>query len=132
MRALFRLNHSARHEPAVRRWFDAHTNPLGEIAHHWFNAIQRCGDDVWEVMHDGQATACVDGVAFAYVAIYSAHVNIGFFHGAELSDPEGLLQGSGKFMRHVKLKPEQVINELALFALITSAYEDVKARLIQP
>jgi hypothetical protein len=37
--------------------------------------------------------------------VFTAHVNVGFFRGAELSDPNGLLQGTGKFMRHVKLRP---------------------------
>lgn len=132
MRALFRLNNSARLEPAVRRWFKSHSDPLGEIAHHWFNTIRRCSDDVWEVMHDGQPTACVDGVAFAYVAAYTSHVNIGFFHGAELSDPQRLLEGSGKFMRHVKIRPGHDIDELAMCALIESAYADIKSRLSKP
>jgi hypothetical protein len=33
-------------------------------------------------------------------------VNVGFFHGATLPDPARLLQGTGKFKRHVKLRPE--------------------------
>ena len=40
--------------------------------------------------------------AFAYVNVFRDHVNVGFFHGAFLSDPAGLLEGTGKRMRHVK------------------------------
>lgn len=129
MRALFKLEHSAQLEPAVRGWFESHADPLGEIAQRWFNVIRASGKDVWEVMHDGQPTACVNGVAFAYVAAYTSHVNVGFFHGAELSDPKGLLEGSGKFMRHVKIRPGHDIDELAMCALIESAYADIKSRL---
>lgn len=126
---LFRLNDSAQLEPWVRRWFDDHSDPLGLIAQRWFNVIRASGGDVWEVMHDGQPTACVNGAAFAYVAAYTSHVNVGFFHGAELSDPKGLLEGSGKFMRHVKIRPGHDIDELAMCALIETAYADVKSRL---
>jgi hypothetical protein len=54
---------------------------------------------------------------------------IGFFRGAEILDAEGLLQGSGKFMRHVKLKPEQHSNATALKRLIETAYADMKRRV---
>lgn len=34
--------------------------------------------------------------SFCHVAVYAKHVNLGFNHGAELSDPWGILQGTGK------------------------------------
>jgi hypothetical protein len=79
-------------------------------------------------MHDGLATACVGDVPFAYVGVFTAHINVGFFHGASLPDRAGLLQGSGRHMRHVKLKPGVVVDESALEALITAAYVDVGMR----
>lgn len=81
-----------------------HPGELGRIAQHWFEVIRNCGDDVLELLHDGCPTACIDDAAFAYVNAFTAHVNVGFFRGAELSDPNGRLQGDGKFMRHVKLR----------------------------
>ena len=89
----------------------------------------RRGDDVHVVMHDGCPTACVDSAAFAYVGAFTAHVTVGFFHGAALPDPAGLLQGSGKFMRHVKLVPDRSLDRPAIEALITAAYVDVRERL---
>jgi hypothetical protein len=53
---------------------------------------------------------------------------VGFFQGAALPDPAGLLQGTGKFMRHVKLKPGTPTNTTALTMLIDAAYSDIKAR----
>jgi hypothetical protein len=38
--------------------------------------------------------------SFCHVAVYPKHVNLGFNHGAELADPRGILQGSGKRVRH--------------------------------
>jgi hypothetical protein len=84
---------------------------------------------VREVMHDGAPTACVGDAAFAYVAVYRAHVNVGFFFGAELDDPTGLLEGTGKRMRHVKLRPNVPLDVEALSALIEAAHAGVKSRL---
>ena len=56
-------------------------------------------------MHDGCPVACFGDAPFGYVNIFTSHVNVGFFQGASLPDPGRLLQGSGKFMRHVKLRP---------------------------
>ena len=51
------------------------------------------------------------------------------FHGAALADPARLLQGPGKFMRHVKLRPGTVTHASALRDLIVAAYSDIKARV---
>lgn len=101
---------------------------LGAIARHWFDVIRDCGDDVCELIHDGHPTACIGDAAFAYVDAFAAHVNVGFFHGAELADPASLLQGTGKFMRHVKLLPDGNVDATALVDLIESAYADLKRR----
>jgi hypothetical protein len=58
-----------------------------------------------------------------------SHVNVGFFHGAALRDPARLLQGSGKFMRHMKLRPGAAINAAELSRLIDAAYADIKERV---
>lgn len=61
---------------------------------------------------------------------FKDHVNVGFFRGSTLSDPGGLMQGTGKLGRHVKLFPfTPVSNPRALEALITEAYRDIKACL---
>jgi hypothetical protein len=80
-------------------------------------------------LHDGHPTACVKDAAFSYVNAFKAHVNVGFFRGAELADPEGLLEGTGRFMRHVKLSPAEEIDERALRGLIRTAYADIRSRL---
>jgi len=132
MRRVFMLKDTAVQHPAVANWFEAHPGPLGELATHWLGIMRQCGSDVTEVLHDGQPTVCVGGAAFAYVAAYMSHVNVGFFAGATLPDPAGLLQGSGRFMRHVKLRPGESVDESALAALIAAAYEDVHVALLSP
>jgi hypothetical protein len=106
-----------------------HAGELGAIAHRWFTVIRSAGSDVRELLHDGCPTACVGDAAFAYVDAFRAHVNVGFFQGADLPDPKGLLQGSGRFMRHVKLVPQDQADVAGLEELIQAAYADVKVRL---
>jgi hypothetical protein len=106
-----------------------HPDELGAIANRWFEVIRGCGADVRELLHDGHPTACVEGAAFAYVNVFRAHANVGFFRGAEIADPKGLLEGDGRFMRHVKLRPPEDVDASALRGLIHTAYADIKRRL---
>jgi hypothetical protein len=126
---LFRLSGAVKRDPAVERWLTGGAIELKSIAQRWFTQIRRCGADVRELMHDGSPVACVEDAAFAYVNTFKTHVNVGFFCGALLADPAGLLQGSGKRMRHVKLTPGGESNDAALTELIASAYTDIKTRL---
>ena len=91
--------------------------------------MRDCGSDVRELMHDGCPTVCVEDAPFAYTNVFKAHVNVGFFHVASLQDPAHLLEGDGKRMRHVKLKPGLTRDASALNTLVAHAYMDIKARL---
>ena len=123
---LLTFNGAVKHDPAVDRWLAQHTGELGQMAKHWFGLMRACGDEVRELVHDGCPVACLGDVPFGYVNVFTAHVNIGFYQGASLHDPAGLLLGEGKRMRHVKLKPESPINSAALTQLIADAWTDVK------
>lgn len=126
---VLRLDGTMPRDPAIDAWLQAHTGPLGEIAKQWFAAMRGCGDEVREVLHDGCPVACLGDAPFAYVNVFTAHVNVGFYRGAFLPDKEKLLQGTGKRMRHVKLKPDEAQPEEALLRLITLAYAEMKARV---
>ncbi len=129
MSQLFLFPTAVRRDPAVDLWMRRHAGPLGEIAQRWFDAMRRCGGDVRELLHDGHPTACVGEAAFGYVNAFTAHVNVGFFRGAEIDDPARLLEGEGRFMRHVKLRPGLEVHATALEALIGTAYADMRRRL---
>jgi len=132
MSQLFRFPRAIKRDPTIEVWMHEHSGELGLIARRWFEVMRACGNDVRELLHDGHPTACVDDAAFGYVNVFKAHVNVGFFRGAEIADPEGLLEGTGKFMRHVKLKPERDVDPTALTKLIKTAYADMKERLKLP
>jgi len=126
---LLRFNGAVERDPAIDAWMKEHAGELGAIAHQWFEAMRKCGDEVRELLHDGCPVACLGDAPFGYVNVFTSHVNVGFFHGAALPDPARLLQGTGRFMRHVKLRPGMATNAAALSRLIDTAYSDIKARV---
>lgn len=128
MESLFRLSDARERDPRVAAWFAA-DEPFRPIAKAWFERMRACGADVRELLHDGCPVATVGDAPFGYVNAFSAHASVGFFRGAMLPDPSGLLEGGGLRMRHVKLRPGRRVDEAALGALVTAAYDDVRRAL---
>src|ERR1700683_2392799 len=88
--------------------------------------MRKCGDVAREPLHDGCPVACFGDAPFGYVNIFTSHVNVGFFHGASLSD---VARPTRKSMRHVKLRLGTAANAAALSRLIDTAYCDIDARV---
>jgi len=126
---LLRFDGAVERDAAIDAWMNEHEGELGAIAIRWFEAMRQCGDEVRELLHDGCPVACLGDAPFGYVNLLRSHVNVGFFHGAALPDPARLLQGAGKFMRHVKLRPGTATDTLSLQNLVEAAYFDIKARV---
>jgi Domain of unknown function (DU1801) len=116
-------------DPAIDIWLRAQRADLRPFVELWFKRLRECGGDVRELMHDGCPTACVGDAAFGYVNAFKDHVNVGFFFGALLRDPARMLEGTGKRGRHVKLRPGQEVDSMALAQLVDTAYVDIRARL---
>lgn len=129
MNGMLRFSGAVKRDGTIDVWLNDQVPALGAIAQKWFLQMRECGDDVRELMHDGCPVACVSDAPFGYVNVFTAHVNVGFFLGAALEDPTGLLEGTGMRMRHVKLKPGAYLDVAALSALIDAAYVDIKSRL---
>ena len=129
MDKLFRLSLGVKRDPAVETGLSKHDGELGDLARKWYSRIRACGLDVLELMHDRCPTACVRDVPFANINVAKRHVTISFFRGADLEDPARLLEGDGKRMRHVKVKPGKELQAKALGALIQASYEEVKEAL---
>jgi len=126
---LLRFDGAVERDPAIDAWLKGHAGELGAIAHQWFEVMRNCGDEVRELLHDGHPIACLGDAPFGYVNVFTSHVNVGFFHGASLPDPARVLQGTGRFMRHVKLRPRTAADAAALRRLIEAAYSDIKTRV---
>jgi hypothetical protein len=127
--AMLRFPGATKRNASVDDWLRDDPAGLRAIAAAWFERMRQCGDDVVDLIHDGCPVACVGDAPFGYVNAFKSHVNVGFFQGAALADPTQLLQGSGKRMRHVKVRPGRALDRAALAALIEAAYADIKARL---
>jgi hypothetical protein len=126
---LFLFPAAAPHLPEVDEWLSGNPPELYAIARQWFAVFRSCGTDVKELLHDGCPTACVDSAAFGYVNVFKSHVNVGFYAGVFLDDTRSLLEGTGKRMRHIKLRPGVDADSDAIGELIHDAYRDIKARL---
>lgn len=111
------------------KWLAQKPEALRPLAAKWFEVIKNIGPEVQAIFHDNYPIGCFDDAPFAYVNVYTAHVNVGFFYGAYLPDPFGLLEGTGKHMRHVKLRPDNPDHKKALTTLISAAYKDIVSRL---
>lgn len=131
MARMMRFPGALPHDPAVDARLHSYREHLRALAVKWFDAMRACGDDVRELLHDGQPTACVGDAAFAYVDAFTAHVNVGFYLGAYLPDPAGLLAGTGRFMRHVSLRPGERADDAALERLVRVACDDMRSRFRQ-
>ncbi len=127
--ALLLFHGGLRRHPKVEAWFADVLDPLRAMTEPWFERMRGCGADVRELLNDGCPVACVKDAPFAYVNAFKAHASVGFFYGAMLADPAGLLEGTGKRMRHVKLRPGKELDDNALSGLIEAAYGDIRERL---
>src|SRR5262249_61140883 len=107
---ILRFSGTVKRDSAIDARIREHPAELGSIARKWFTRMRQCGGDVRELMHDGCPVACVADVPFAYVNVFRSHVNVGFFNRAALADLAGLLEGTGKNMRHVKLRPRREVD----------------------
>jgi hypothetical protein len=58
---------------------------------------------------------------FCYIAIFKAHINLGFYYGAELDDRAGMLEGTGALMRHIKVKSPEQLDDPSLRTLVEEA-----------
>ena len=66
---------------------------------------------------------------FCYIGAHREHVNLGFYYGAELPDPEGLMEGTGKKLRHIKVRDAEGIGQSSLRRYIQLALDERKDAL---
>ena len=64
-----------------------------------------------------------------YVMPQAEYVNLGFWHGVGLPDPNGLLQGTGAKMRHIKVRSVDEAGSLAVRALVAAALAERRSSL---
>ncbi len=58
---------------------------------------------------------------YAYISVHPAHINLGFYHGASLPDPNAILEGTGKKLRHIKIPDSSSAKNKAVASLLRKA-----------
>ncbi|HEX7180903.1 MAG TPA: DUF1801 domain-containing protein [Thermoanaerobaculia bacterium] len=101
-----------------------------EIASALRKLVREAEPDLAEVVKWGQPVFEAGGPV-CYIKPFKSHVNFGFWRGAELQDPEGLLEVGGSKMGHVKLKEKGEIRKKAFQELVRQAV-DLNRRLGNP
>jgi hypothetical protein len=94
----------------------------GEIVSKIRKIILDSAPDAKESIKWAQPVYEING-PFAYIKAFKNDVNFGFWRGADIIDPEGILQGSGEKMRHIKLRSLTDINEKLFVDFIRQAIE---------
>ena len=94
--------------------------PQKDIARALRRLVRAAAPDAQERISWGNPCYYIDGPVI-YIAASRDHVKLGFFQGASLTDPHGLVEGTGKGMRHVKVRSQGDIRAAELTALIQQA-----------
>ena len=128
MSDVLRLKDTKQHDPRIDEWLDQQSGDLGIIARELVRIIRHIAVGGTETMRDGSPVTCIDAAPFFYVTMQPDHLSVGFFQGADLPDPHGLLTGTSKTMRHIRLRPRERMNGQAIIDLVQSAYDDMSVR----
>ena len=111
------------------------SEPLRPVALALREAILRLHPEVSEVVRLGERAATYglgpkkNTKGYAYIMPYAKWINLGFFRGATLPDPEKLLEGAGAAMRHVKIRSVEEACRPELLTLLTAALAERRAAL---
>jgi|SRR5580700_9468321 hypothetical protein len=118
----------------VRAWLEKLPDEKKPMIHTLRRLIASAAPETHEIIyHDALGYGPTDSGfdRILYITVFETHINLGFFFGGFLSDPEGLLVGSGKRMRHVKIRSLQESENSALSSLLAQAWIDGLKRVDQ-
>ncbi len=113
---------ATRHNKDVDRLFDQMGGPQQHVARALRELILETGPELQEKSMYGTPWYRGKGLVFA-IAAHSAHTNLEFSRGTSLRDPAGLLEGTGKNMRHVKIRSVGDLESPQLRALLHEAID---------
>ncbi len=108
---------------ATRRFrhiLEGHTPEVVELAESLRQMVFAAVPGIREEVRDGYSDYGTNGVAFA-ITVHKDHVNLQFYYGTSLSDPNQLLHGIGKRLRHVTIRQARDIRADYLGRLVCEA-----------
>ena len=107
-------------EKTVDAYISQLENWQGDIVSEVRRILLQAAPEADEAIKWAQPVYSLNG-PFAYIKAFKSVVNFGFWRGADIDDPGGLLQGSGEKMRHIKLIDLGEIDEPAFTDFIQQA-----------
>ena len=120
-------------EKQLARFLDAYTPEVAGIARKALIKLRKRLPFATEMVYDNyNALACGFGPServsdvICSIAVYPKHVNFFFLQGAKLPDPDGLLQGEGTRVRHIRLEDEKTLDRDDVKAMMTTAMKMAK------
>ena len=124
----YRYRGTLRHDPAIDAYVQSVKSELGAIVARLVALVRSSVPGHDELRVHGMPQFCIGGEPFCYVVGYAKHVNLGFCEGAGLPDPDGLLEGTGKAMRHIKIRPGAEFPGRTLSRMVREAAKRVRVR----
>lgn len=120
-------NDSLPTELTLRELMQSRRDEVTEIALAARNAVLKSSGPCSELIYETYAVSIAFtftgklGQAFIHIATYANHVNLGFNRGVDLDDPDGLLKGTGKKIRHLRLESSSDLKRKPVKNLISAA-----------
>ena len=105
----------------ITDWLDSVEESEQTLAASVIAFIRESLDDADETVKWNNPCFVVAGSNCLYVSAQDGYVNLGFYEGTSLDDPAGLLEGTGKKMRHVKVHSSDELDNPALTDLVRAA-----------
>jgi hypothetical protein len=119
--------------PQLLGFLEAYDRPISDLALALREIILQEAPDASESVYQVYTVAIWFGFSgnmkdrFCYITTHAEHVNLGFPHGATLPDPNGVLEGEGKAMRHIKFRTERELERPFVRRYIRAAIDQVGA-----
>ena len=120
-------------DPQLLGFLEAYDRPISDLALALREIILQEVPDASESIYQVYTVAIWFGFSgkmkdmFCYITTHAEHVNLGFLRGTALPDPNGVLEGEGKTIRHIKFRSERDLDRPFVRRYIRAAIEQVGA-----
>jgi hypothetical protein len=117
--------------PELLKFLSAYDKRILNLALEVRRTVLTAAPDATEAIYDAYNAVAIGysftgrlKESFIHVAVYAPHVNLGFNRGAEMDDPEGVLRGDCKMVRHLTIREPADLNKKYIARLVKDAVLD--------
>ena len=120
--------------PELLKFLSAYDKKIVALALEVRRAVLTAAPDATEAIYDAYNAVAIGysftgrlKESFIHIAVYAPHVNLGFNRGAEMKDPDGVLQGDCKMIRHLTIHEPADLKKRYVARLVKDAVLDGRA-----